>query len=197
MQQREFTLPIKRCPICGATGTFHMKGRVDNVPYFGEIMSTSLNCSACKFKHADVMCLGEHEPTRQEFVISSEADMTVRVVKSSTGIVEIPELGVTIKPGPASEGYISNVEGVLDRIQSTLKLAIKKAEPKKRERGQNLLKKIQAIRKGKLKVKLIITDPLGNSTLVDERVKKRALSKRELKSLKISDRGVLERANTA
>jgi len=197
MQQREFTLPIKCCPICGAAGTFHMKGRVDNIPYFGEIMSTSLNCSACKFKHADVMCLGEHEPTHQEFVISSEADMTVRVVRSSTGIVEIPELGVTIKPGPASEGYVSNVEGVLDRIQSTLKLAIKKAEPKKRERGKNLLKKIQAIRKGRLKVKLIITDPFGNSAIVDERVKKRALNQRELKSLKIGDTNALERANIA
>jgi len=185
MQQREFALPIERCPICGATGTFHVKGRVDNIPYFGEIMSTSLNCSACKFKHADVMCLGEREPTRQEFVISSEKDMMVRVVKSSTGAVEIPELGVKIEPGPASEGYVSNVEGVLDRIQSTLKLAIKKAEPKKREHGKNLLKKIQAIRKGKLKAKLIITDPFGNSTIVDERVKKRALGRRKLKSLKI------------
>jgi len=197
MQQREFTLPIKRCPVCGATGTFHLKGRIDNIPYFGEIMSTSLNCSACKFKHADVMCLGEHGPTRQEFVISSEADMMVRVVKSSTGTVEIPKLGVTIKPGPASEGYVSNVEGVLDRIQSTLKLAIKKAEPKQRERGKNLLKKIQAIRKGRLKAKLIIIDPFGNSTIVDERVKKRTLSRRELKSLKISDTGVSERTNTA
>ncbi len=123
--------------------------------------------------------------------------MTVRVVKSSTGIVEIPELGVTIKPGPASEGYVSNVEGVLDRIQSTLKLAIKKAEPKKRERGKNLLKKIRAIRKGRLKVKLIITDPFGNSAIVDERVKKRALDQRELKSLKIGDTDALERANIA
>lgn len=183
MQQREFTLPIECCPICGATGTFHVKGRVDTIPYFGEIMSTSLNCSACKFKHADVMCLGEHEPTHQEFVISSEADMIVRVVKSSAGTVRIPELGVTIKPGPASEGYVSNVEGVLERIQSTLELAIKKTEPKQRERSKDLLKKIQAIRKGKLKVKLIIIDPSGNSAIVDERVKKRALSRRELKSL--------------
>jgi zinc finger protein len=190
MQQREFILPVERCPICGATGTFHVKGRIDDIPYFGEVMSTSLNCSACKFKHADVMCLGERKPTRQELVISSEKDMMVRVVKSSTGIVEVPELGVTIKPGPASEGYVSNVEGVLDRIQSTLKLAIKKAEPKKRTRGKNLLKKIQAIRSGKLKAKLIITDPLGNSAIVDERVKKRTLSQRELKSLKIGETSV-------
>jgi zinc finger protein len=78
-----------------------------------------------------------------------------------------------------------------------LKLAIKKAEPKQRKRGKNLLKKIQAIRKGRLKAKLIIIDPFGNSTIVDERVKKRTLSRRELKSLKISDTGVSERTNTA
>jgi len=48
-----------------------------------------------------------------------------------------------------------------------------------------------------LKVKLIIIDPLGHSGIVDERVKKRALNRRELKSLKISDTDVLDRANTA
>ncbi len=197
MQQREFTLPIERCPMCGAVGTFHVKGRVDAIPYFGEVMSTSLNCSACKFRHADVMCLGEQKPARYEFTIASEADMLVRVVKSSTGTVKVPKLGVTIEPGPASEGYVSNIEGVLDRIQTTLKLAIKKVEPQKRKRGNAVLKKIHAIRGGKLKAKLIIMDPFGNSAIVDERAKKRYLNQRELKSLKTGPAKIFERAKTA
>ncbi len=188
MQPREFTLPVERCPICGATGAFHVKGRIDEIPYFGEVMSTSLSCGACKFRHADVMCLGERKPMRYEFTISSEADMVVRVVKSSTGTVKIPELGVVIEPGPASEGYVSNVEGVLDRVQTTLELALRGADPGKRGHGERLLKKLQTIRQGKLRARLILTDPLGNSAVVHERAKKRELKPRDVVKLKTGRR---------
>ncbi len=184
MQEREFTLPVERCPICGATGTFQFMGRISEIPYFGEMLSTSVNCTACKFRHADVMCLGERKPARYEFTISSDKDMMVRVVKSSTGTVRIPQLGVKIDPGPASEGYVSNVEGVLERIETALTLAMREIEQKKRARGERLLKKLQAIRDGKLKARLIILDPSGNSAIVDERAKKRGLTRRELATLK-------------
>lgn len=184
MQKREFTLPVERCPICGATGTFQFMGRISEIPYFGEMLSTSVNCTACKFRHADVMCFGERKPARYEFTISSDKDMMVRVVKSSTGTVRIPQLGVKIDPGPASEGYVSNVEGVLERIETALTLAMREIEQKKRARGERLLKKLQAIRDGKLKARLIILDPSGNSAIVDERAKKRGLTRRELATLK-------------
>lgn len=184
MQEREFTLPVERCPICGATGTFHFMGRISEIPYFGEMLSTSVNCTACKFRHADVMCLGERKPSRYEFTISSDNDMMVRVVKSSAGTVRIPQLGVRIDPGPASEGYVSNVEGVLNRIETTLTIAMREIEPKKRAHGERIFKKLQSIRDGRLKAKLIILDPSGNSAIVDERAKKRGLTRRELATLK-------------
>jgi len=59
------------------------------------------------------------------------------------------------------------------------------------------LKKIHAIRGGKLKAKLIIMDPFGNSAIVDERAKKRYLNQRELKSLKTGPAKIFERAKTA
>ena len=104
MQRREFALPIERCPSCGATGTFQIKGRIDDIPYFGEVMETLLTCSNCSLRHTDVMCLGERKPMRYEFKITSETDLMARVVKSSTGTMKAPELGVIVEPGPASEG---------------------------------------------------------------------------------------------
>ena len=184
MRPREFKLPIERCPLCGAAGTFHVKGRIDDIPYFGEVMETLLSCSGCNFKHADVMCLGERVPMRYEFLVASKDDLTVRVVKSSTGTIKVPELNVTIEPGPASEGYVSNIEGVLNRIEDALKLAIKKAEAQQRRRGKAVMKKLHGIRAGKLKARMIVMDPFGHSAIVDERVKKRKLKKRELVSLK-------------
>lgn len=184
MPEREFTLPVERCPICGAKDTFKIIGKIHHIPYFGETMETLVTCSACNFKHADVMHLGEHEPMRYKFRITSEADMMVRVVRSSTGTIKVPELGVTVKPGPGSDGYVSNVEGVLDRIEAALKLAIKNVDPTRRRRGEAKLKKLEQIRHGKKITNLILMDPLGNSAIIDERVQKRKLTKKEITKLK-------------
>ncbi len=184
MRKREFLLPIDRCPICGAKGTFRVRGRVDNIPYFGEIMETSAICTSCKFKHADVMSLGERPPTRHEFQITSEEDLKVRVVKSSTGTIKLPELGVTVEPGPASQGYVSNVEGVLDRVKEAIKLAIEKVDAPRRRRGEVKIKKLDEVYVGERRVRLILMDPFGHSTIVDKRAKKRELTKRELASLR-------------
>lgn len=193
MQRREFELPIESCPSCGTIGTFKIKGRIDDIPYFGEVIETLLTCSNCNLKHADVMCLGERKPMRYELKIASEADLMVRVVKSSTGTMKVPELGVTIEPGPASEGYVSNVEGVLDRIEQAVKLALKKASAARRRRGEIVMKKIKAIRSGELKARLIVMDPFGHSAIVAEHVKKRGLKRRELMSLKAGPISILQR----
>lgn len=193
MQRREFVLPIESCPSCGAARTFQIKGRIDDIPYFGEVMETLLTCSNCGLRHADVMCLGERKPMRYEFKIASEADLMARVVKSSTGTIKVPELGVTIEPGPASEGYVSNVEGVLNRIEQAVKLAMKKAECAQRRRGESVMRKIDAIRGGRLKARLIIMDPFGHSAIVAKRVKKRGLKGRELMSLKTGPASILQR----
>lgn len=184
MPKREFVLPIERCPICGAKDTFQVKGRVDHIPYFGETIETIVTCSNCKFKHADVMHLGEHEPMRHEFPIASEDNMMVRVVRSSTGTIKVPELGVTVKPGPASDGYVSNIEGVLDRIENAIRLAIAQTGPVRRHRGEAKLKKLEDIRRGKGKARLIVMDPFGHSAIADKRAKKRRLTKKELAKLR-------------
>jgi len=121
---------------------------------------------------------------RYEFKITSETDLMARVVRSSTGTLKVPELGVTVEPGPASEGYISNIEGVLDRIEQAVKLALKEARGTKRRRGEALLRKIESVRKGKLKVRVILMDPFGQSAILAGRVKKRELNRRELMGLK-------------
>jgi zinc finger protein len=193
MQRREFELPLERCPSCGATGAFQIRGRIDDIPYFGEVMETLITCNNCNLRHADVMCLGERKPMRYEFKIVSEADLMARVVKSSTGTMKVPELGVTVEPGPASEGYVSNVEGVLNRIERAVKIALEEAKGPQRRRGEAVMKKIEAIRAGKLKARLIIMDPFGHSAIVAKRVRKRELKRHELTSLKTGPISILQR----
>ena len=51
----------------------------------------------------------------------SRKTISARVVRSTGARIEIPEFGVRIDPGPACEGFVSNVEGVLDRIGKVVK----------------------------------------------------------------------------
>jgi len=184
MTKREFVLPIEICPICGARGTFQVFGRIDDIPYFGETMETLVTCSHCNFKHSEVTHLGQHEAARYEFQISSDEDMMVRVVRSSTGMIKIPELGVTITPGAGSQGYITNVEGVLNRVKDVLSYVAETAPPAKRKAAQRRLRKIEEIIQGRARARIILMDPFGHSAIVDQRAKKRKLTKREIESLK-------------
>ncbi|HMK46543.1 MAG TPA: ZPR1 zinc finger domain-containing protein [Methanocella sp.] len=162
------------CPVCH--NTLEMRWHQDSIPYFGDVMEISTVC-VCGFKYADTLILGQRDPLRHSFKVCSESHMCTRVIRSTSGTMRIPEWGVDIEPGPASEGYISNVEGVLDRIESVVNMARKWAETLEEiEKADCLLKTIDDARAGNAAFTLIIEDPLGNSAIVGEEVQVEQLS---------------------
>jgi zinc finger protein len=170
------------CPLCADVITF--KFSTDEIPFFGEIMLVSANCT-CGFKYADTITLNEREPARYEIEFDSR-DFTTRVIRSSSGTVQIPELGVTIEPGSASEAFVSNVEGVLCRVEEIIAMATKWSsnDPRKLELGNQLLKMIDSLRKGEGTMTLVIDDPFGNSAIISPKAQRRALSESEACTLK-------------
>lgn len=132
------------------------------------------------------MIASQKEPTRYEILVESPDDLAVRIVRSTSGTISVPELGVTIEPGPLSDAFVSNVEGVLERIKSVLFQAIDFAEhASEKEKGKELLEKINSIKKGDVSVRIIIDDPLGNSAIISDKAKKRVLTDEEFKKLKL------------
>ena len=150
------------CPVCEKAG-LEITTNTHNIPYFDEVMETVVKCRECGYRHVDVMVLGEKEPSRYTLKIDSAEDMHIRVVRSGRATVEIKELGVEITPGPDSEGYITNVEGVLKRIENIV--VMQKGSGKKEE----ILKKINDAKDGKFTINLIITDPSGNSVIISDK----------------------------
>ncbi len=142
------------------------------MPYFGEVMESTVECSNCHYKHADVLSLEKKGPVEYSFETESAEDMLVRVVRSSYATIEIPELGVKISPGAVGESFISNVEGVLSRLEDIL-LTAQMTSPDKKKRADEILKKIERIKKGEERMRLIIRDPTGNSAIVSERAIRR------------------------
>ena len=171
------------CPVCKKQSLV-LSMSTQEIPHFGKILILSTRCENCKFKHSDVFNVEIKEPLSYKIEIENEKDLTAKVVRASSATLIIPELGVKIEPGSYAQGFITNVEGVLERVENVLKFQLRVQKGKKLEKVKQLIKKIERMREGKEKFSLIIKDPFGNSGIVSEKAKRRKLSKRELKALK-------------
>ncbi len=173
---------VSTCPLC--TEALKFTFNTDEIPFFGEIMLVSAQC-ACGFRYADTIALNEREAARYELRFDSD-DFTTRVIRSTSGTMQIPELGVTVEPGSGSEAFISNVEGVLRRVEEVVRMATKwsSEDPDKFERGNLLLEAIDAVKRGEREMTLILDDPFGNSAIVSSRAHRRTLTQHEAEKLK-------------
>jgi zinc finger protein len=173
------------CPTCGAEMVFDWE--TQELPYFGEAMIVTGNCS-CGFRHADTILLSSKEPSRYTMPVESLEDLDARVVRSSSCTVRVPEIGVDIEPGCASESYITNVEGILDRIQGIVEFATRTAreaeDPDRTKRGEEIIETIELVRLGKSRITLVLEDPLGNSAIASEKAVYTTLTEEEIASLK-------------
>jgi zinc finger protein len=164
------------------------------VENFGPVLLSITSCRSCGYRHTDVFSLSTHDPTSTKVKVTSTEDLKIHVVRGNTATVLVPELGVSITPGLNNEGFISNVEGVLTRIEDVLRFLSRSLEASKsRKRADLLLKKVQRAREGKLRFTLVLKDPFGNSTIISEKAKKRRISARELKGLKFGDQAIASR----
>ncbi|AKB83271.1 Zn finger containing protein [Methanosarcina barkeri 3] len=181
LKQERFETKIC-CPLCQTD--LVMNWQRDNIPYFGEIMHISARCQ-CGFRFADTMILSSKEPMRYEMPVETSEDLDARVIRSTSGTIRIPEMGVTVEPGSVSESYITNIEGVLQRIRDVLLTASRwvQGDEEKSSRSEELLCMLEDVIEGKGKITVIIEDPLGNSAIISKKAKATKLSEEEAQKL--------------
>jgi zinc finger protein len=174
------------CPGCGGHGLDYAGEEID-LPFLGKSLETLLQCEACGYRHTDFVLTESHAPTRVSYRVATGDDMMVRVVRSSSGTIRIPELGVTIEPGVASEAFVSNVEGILVRIERVLDQMGRDAEdPGQLERIVELQERLGLMRDGKAPpVTLIMEDPFGNSRILAEGAVVEEIPEEEAGQLKV------------
>ena len=193
-QSRVVCLTGAKCPICESE--LLLSESEKTIPYFGKVLLSLIRCAKCGYSRRDVATLEYGEPSKLVFNVMEAEDLKTRVIRSSSGTIEIPEIGVRIDPGPIAEGFISNIEGILERVQESSSIIAGKESGSKHERYAVFLDKLGRARRGELKFRLILTDPLGNSAILSDdpsKLKRRRLSKRDLANLKGSP-SFLERA---
>jgi len=174
------------CPSCNKK-TLRVTNTVISIPYFGEVLDFTILCSNCGYKRADIMPIEIKEPSRYTIHVESACDVNIRIVKSSTCTIRIPELGIKVEPGPLSEGYISNIEGLFSRISQVISMGMRMGHGEEKKKGQELIDKINKLTEGQETVCVILEDPLGHSTIASEKAIKESLTERELKELKFGD----------
>ncbi|MGB1698129.1 MAG: ZPR1 zinc finger domain-containing protein, partial [Thermoplasmatota archaeon] len=169
-----------RCPACDNQGMEYNTETVD-LPYLGESLETMLRCRECGFRHTDFILTDTKDPTRYKLVINEEDDIMIRVVRSASGTIRIPELGVEIEPGVASDAYISNVEGVMVRIEKVLFQLLQDAETEEAAtKIQDMVEFFGRMRTGTADpVTLILEDPFGNSAILSEKAVVEKLDEKE------------------
>ncbi len=173
------------CPVCCAQMVFNWETK--EVPYFGEVMVIAGVCN-CGFRHSDTIILSQKEPARYTLQVRDQKDLDSRVIRSSSGTIRIPEIGVDIEPGPASEAYISNLEGVLARVSDIVAFATRSAfeagNEESARKGEEILENINQALSGQFNLTFHIEDPLGNSAIISDKAIRSDLTDEEVVSLK-------------
>ncbi|MDP2841037.1 MAG: ZPR1 zinc finger domain-containing protein [Candidatus Methanoperedens sp.] len=175
------TITRSTCPLC--CRELITNWVPNNIPFFGEVMHITSICD-CGFRYSDTLILSQREPVHYEMKVRSIDDLDARVVRSTSGTIRIPELGVDIEPGPASDSFISNIEGVLERVEEILGMVTRWGEEDKTARAVELLSNIEKTRAGEYEITLVIEDPLGNSAIIAENSVCRKLTRDEAALLK-------------
>ena len=166
-------LEKQKCPVCFKDNATLTEEETE-IPYFGKVFVFSLKCEnkECNYHMSDVECEEAKEPSRYTIEVNSDKDMNIRVVKSSSGVVKIPGLKATIDPGLASIGYVTNIEGLLDRVKKIIEDERDSSEDDDvKKNAKNLLKKIWKVKLGDLPLKIIIEDESGNSAIISDKAK--------------------------
>lgn len=170
--EKEAEIEQQVCPFCHEK-TVELIERELDVPFFGKTFLLSMSCSSCHFYKSDVEAAERKEPCKVTFTVESKEDMKVRIVKSAEATIKIPSLKMSVTPGPASVGYISNIEGVLKRFQRIVEDERNNAEDEEiKKRAKNILKKMWRVECGDEQLKIIIEDPSGNSAIISEKAER-------------------------
>ena len=162
-------LEKQKCPVCGENKLNLIEKEMD-IPYFGKAYLFSMKCSGCDYFLSDVEFAEEKEPCKIEFEILNKKDLNVRIVKSSNATIKIPQMRTTIEPGVSSEGYVSNIEGLLNRYKKILEGQRDSAEEDSaRKTAKNLLKKLWKVECGDEELKIVLEDQTGNSAIISDK----------------------------
>ena len=165
----------QQCAFCGENKLTLREEEVE-IPFFGRVFVLSMECTGCGYRKADVEPAEQKEPCRYTLEVTSDTDLNIKIIKSAEATVKIPRI-ITIESGPASEGYITNVEGLLEKVKGMIQSAgeAEEDDPAAKTKAKNLIKKLNKVLVGREPLKIIIEDPSGHSAIISDKAQRSKL----------------------
>jgi zinc finger protein len=175
------------CPICSKSGQLKMISHIDDIPYFGEHTQVTLLCNACGWRQTDFIPADGKKPVASSLFISGEDELRARVVRSSSCTISIPELELEVSPGTSNSGYVSNIEGVLNRFIQVVEMVLKDLDdPTQVGAATRILLVLYEAKEGRGPgITVEFLDPRGHSMVLHENTVNRELTEEELESLPV------------
>ncbi len=164
----------QKCTFCGADKLTLKEDEIE-IPHFGRVFVLTMECSACNYRKSDVEPAESKQPCKYTLEVNCEADLNIKIVKSADATIKIPHV-ITIEPGPAAEGYVSNIESLIERVKKQIQSAAESEDDSSaKKKAKNLMKKLGKVLVGREKLKIIIEDPSGHSVIVSDKAQKSKL----------------------
>lgn len=167
----------QECPVCMQPKAVFSEYETED-PFAGTIAIFSIKCLACGFKNSDLEFENPSDPAEYSIDIESLEDLNIRVIKAGDCEIKIPTFRISVDSTMNSEGFISNVEGVLNRFKQQIELLIDGEDDKaKRKKGKNIIKGINQVLRGEKPMKLKLIDRTGSSAIISDKVVIKKLKK--------------------
>lgn len=168
----------QQCPICVQNRATFSEYEIDDA-FAGPIAIFSIKCNACGFKNSDLEFIEHGEPCEYSLEVSCIDDLKIRVIKSGSCEIKIPSFRISVDSSMGSEGFISNVEGVLNRFKEQVEFLKEDSELDKlqRKKLKNILKGIDEVFAGEKPITIKLIDPTGNSAIISNKVIVKKLKK--------------------
>ena len=162
----------QQCPVCFKEKAVFTEYEIEDA-FAGPIAIFTIKCLACGFKNSDLEFLEPGIPAEYTLDIESKEDLNIRVIKSGECEIKIPSFRISVDSTMSSEGFISNIEGVLNRFKQQIELLKGDSDLDKEQRKKlkNILKGLDEVFAGEKKITLKLRDDSGNSAIISDKVK--------------------------
>ncbi len=154
-----------QCPICGNPHAKLFQKNL-NIPYYKDFFMTSIICDKCGLRSTDFRNLSSSDPVEFRYKVDSLNDFNTKIVRSSTGVVEIPEIGIKVEPQMMPETWIKNVEGLLRHFEEKIAIFLSEKDPEIVSAAKERIDLIKKCLEGEMPFTIIVTDKEGNSLII-------------------------------
>ena len=173
------------CPECLEDDALLMLAMSSEIPYFGEHTQITVICESCGWKHTDFIPSDGEKPGYSSLIVDNVEKCSARVVRSSSCTIRIPELDLEVSPGGSSSGFVSNIEGVINRFEDAIGSIIRGSaddEPVL-DASLELLEGLRKMKNGGSQFLIELLDPRGRSQIIHDEALIRELMENEKQSL--------------